>query len=88
MPQNGRLHMRYSARQRNIAWREDDMTTLAQERITACLQEDSLVVRHRLAAGQGVMCNNVLHNRTAFEDTATQKRLMYRARYFDRISID
>jgi hypothetical protein len=35
-----------------------------------------------MKAGEGVICNNVLHNRTAFEDNEN-KRLLYRARYYN-----
>jgi hypothetical protein len=83
---SGRLHMRYSARQRNIEWRDDSVTHEAVARITELLEDESMVFRHQLQAGQGVICNNVLHNRTIFEDSAQQKRLMYRARYYDRIA--
>jgi len=40
-----------------------------------------------LRAGQGIICNNVLHSRSAFTDAADsgQVRLLYRARYHDRI---
>ena len=30
-------------------------------------QLDPLIIRYRLAAGEGVICNNVLHNRTGFD---------------------
>jgi hypothetical protein len=33
----------------------------------------------------GVICNNVLHARTAFRDDPSRPRLLYRARYYDRI---
>jgi hypothetical protein len=40
-----------------------------------------------LRAGQGIICNNVLHKREAFADDAAagQQRLLYRARYHERI---
>ena len=82
----GSLHMRYSARKRNIEWRDDDATRQAVERINALLADDSITLKHRLDAGQGMICNNVLHNRTGFEDSQVQQRLMYRARYYDRIA--
>lgn len=85
-PATGALHMRYSARTRNIAWRDDEMTRRAADRITELLEDESLVIRLRLAAGQGLISNNVLHNRTGFEDSDSHKRLMYRARYFDRVA--
>lgn len=82
---SGNLHMRYSARKRNIEWRDDAVTLEAAAKITELLKDESMVFHHQLQAGQGVVCNNVLHNRTAFEDSAGQQRLMYRARYYDRV---
>jgi len=84
-PLSGCLHMRYSARKRNIEWRDDKLTLEAAAKITELLDDESMVFRYQLQAGQGVICNNILHNRTAFEDSAEQQRLMYRARYYDRI---
>lgn len=86
-PETNRLHMRYSARKRNIAWKEDELVRKAAAKITELLEDESLVLRHRLTAGQGIICNNVLHNRSGFEDGGSQKRLMYRARYYDRVAI-
>jgi len=40
----------------------------------------------RLEPGMGLLCNNVLHDRTAFDDDATAPRLLYRARYHERIA--
>ena len=80
------LHMRYSARKRNIKWRDDVATRQAVERINELLANESITIQYRLDAGQGLICNNVLHNRTGFEDSESQQRLMYRARYYDRIA--
>jgi hypothetical protein len=83
----GNLHMRYTARKRNIAWREDGLTQEAVSCLTAFLDSDSpYIFRHALQPGEGYLGNNVLHNRTAFEDDEQQHRLLYRARYFDRIA--
>ena len=38
-----------------------------------------------LAPGQGLICNNVLHDRTGFHDNGPA-RLLYRGRYYDRIT--
>lgn len=85
-PQHGTLHCRYSARTRNIIWKDDDITRKAAGCITDFLNSDDAPVLHyRLNAGEGIVCNNVLHNRTGFTDDEQQKRLLYRARYFDRI---
>ncbi len=85
----GNLHMRYSARTRNIHWRDDAVTAEAVATIQSLLNSDlPYIMRYRLAANQGIICNNILHNRTAFTDGGLQqtKRLLYRARYFDRVS--
>jgi len=79
------LHMRYSARKRNIEWRDDVVTRQAVEKINALLADESITLKYRLHAGEGIICNNVLHNRTGFENSDDQQRLMYRARYYDRI---
>ncbi len=85
----GALHMRYTARTRSIAWRADDTTRAAVAFLNRILDSDaSHVFTLRLKPGQGLVCNNVLHNRTAFTDHAEpdRSRLVYRARYFDRIA--
>lgn len=87
-PATGCLHMRYTARTRSIVWKEDPGTHAAVQALERLLASDSpFVFRHRLDAGQGLLCNNVLHNRTAFTDSVDSgaARLIYRARYYDRI---
>ncbi|MBC8269222.1 MAG: TauD/TfdA family dioxygenase [Rhodospirillaceae bacterium] len=86
-PDGTSLHMRYTARTRSIAWRDDTITAQAIGFLSELLAGDSpYIFRHRMAAGEGVLCNNVLHNRAAFEDDEIQQRLILRARYFDRIA--
>ena len=82
---DGSLHMRFSARKRNIVWRDTEDTRNAVDMINRLLADDEKVFKVALSAGQGIICNNVLHNRTGFEDSADQKRLMYRARYFEAV---
>jgi hypothetical protein len=82
----GSLHMRYSARKRNIEWRDDSLTREAADCITQVLDIDDLTYTYRLNAGEGVICNNILHKRSGFNDSQDEKRLMYRARYFDRVA--
>lgn len=87
-PATGNLHMRYTARVRSIEWKDDATTRAAVAALERILGEQSpYVFRHRLAAGQGLICNNVLHDRSAFADSAGADagRLVYRARYYDRI---
>ncbi len=42
--------------------------------------------RITLQAGMGILCNNVLHERTGFVDDDAAPRLLYRARYYDRVA--
>lgn len=85
---DGHLHMRYTARTVSIEWHDDPATkgaVAALERILADA-DSPYVFRGRLEPGMGLVCNNVLHDRSAFSDSDTHKRLLYRARYFDRIA--
>lgn len=83
---DGRLHMRYTARTVSIEWKADDLTRAAVAALERLLASDSpYIFRGRLEPGMGLVCNNVLHDRAAFVDADTRKRLLYRARYFDRI---
>lgn len=83
---DGHLHMRYSARTRNIRWREDATTEQAVTRINEILASDCpYIFRYTLQANEGVISNNALHNRTGFENTENTQRLLYRARYYDRV---
>ena len=85
------LHMRYTARTRSIEWRDDALTKQAVDCLTSLLDDENpYVFNHILASGQGLICNNVLHSRTAFSDTTAdgRGRLLYRARYYERVSDD
>lgn len=82
---DGRLHMRYSARKRNIVWRDTGDTQKAVESMSKIMADDKNVLKVALRSGQGIICNNVLHNRSSFSDSERQKRLMYRARYYDAV---
>jgi alpha-ketoglutarate-dependent taurine dioxygenase len=80
------LHMRYTARTRSIEWRPDEVTQAAVRHLKQILDSDSpYVFRLRLQGGQGLVCNNVLHDRSEFTDAPGAGRLVYRARYADRI---
>lgn len=84
-PVRGALVMRYTARKRYITWREDVTTRRAIAHLKEVLASDPLTVHHKLMPGEGLICNNVLHNRTAFIDGGGAGRLLYRVRYHDRI---
>ena len=81
---DGRLHMRYTARTRSILWQTDPVTTAAVAAIKRAL-DGPFALQLRLEAGMGIVANNVLHDRSAFEDHPAAPRLIYRARYLDRV---
>lgn len=86
----GDLLMRYTARTRSIVWKDDALTRQAVARLSSLLAGDAAsspyLYRLRLEAGMGLVCNNVLHDRAGFSDDAIHPpRLLYRARYYDRI---
>lgn len=82
---DGRLHMRYTNRARNIVWRDDPATAEAVATLKDVLHSETpWHMQGRLGAGWGLISNNVLHTRTGFTD-GDVPRLLYRARYYDRI---
>jgi hypothetical protein len=84
-PRDGRLHMRYTARQRSIVWKAGAAAEAAAC-LLALLDGASRFTTHvRLGPGQGVVCNNVLHARSAFRDDDSE-RLLWRVRFRDRIA--
>ena len=83
---SGALHMRYTARTRSIEWKDDAFTRDAVAVLQALLDSDvPYRFRLRLQPGMGIVGHNVLHERSAFVDDPRQPRLLYRARYLDRI---
>ncbi len=82
---SGRLWMRYTARTRSVLWRADPILSEARAALTDLLENSGYVIRHTLSPGEGLICNNVLHNRTSFVQCEQQNRLLYRVRYLDRI---
>jgi alpha-ketoglutarate-dependent taurine dioxygenase len=88
-PASDSLHMRYTARKRNIEWSQDSMTQDTVAFLEQLLDSVNMPYRFRarLEPGMGLICNNVLHDRSGFiEPAGTRPRLLYRARYFDRIA--
>ncbi len=84
----GNLHMRYTARTRSIEWKKDDATKAAVAALEALLASDvPQVFNTTMQPGMGLLCNNVLHDRSAFTDDPLHPRLLYRARYLDRIAL-
>ncbi|MCC7327429.1 MAG: TauD/TfdA family dioxygenase [Burkholderiales bacterium] len=84
--QSGALHMRYTARTRSIEWKDDPAVRAAAEWLARLLAAPSRWIhRVTLQPGMGLICNNVLHDRSGFVDAPGTPRLVYRARYHDRI---
>lgn len=85
--ENGFLHMRYTARTVSIAWRDDAATAAAKAALARALASPTpWTLRGRLEPGMGLVSNNVLHDRAAFADAPAHCRLLYRARYYERVT--
>jgi len=83
---DGRLHLRYTARTKSIAWKQDAATQAALSALEALLEGKPFgAFNLRLEPGMGVLCNNVLHTRAGFTDRPGHRRLLYRARYHDHL---
>ncbi len=82
----GFLHMRFTERKKNIAWRQDAATQAALAALERILATPTPWTLHgRLEPGMGLVCNNVLHDRSGFTETPQRRRLLYRARYYERV---
>lgn len=82
---DGSLHMRYTDRTRSIIWRKEPVTQEAVAYLKAWINNPGpWHFEAKLTAGQGLIANNILHTRSAFTDGAIP-RLLYRARYYERI---
>ncbi len=87
MLEGGQLYMRYTARTKSIVWKQDEAAQTALAALQRILADGSpYVFKSRLDAGMGLLCNNVLHDRTGYVDDPSAPRMLYRARYIDRIS--
>ena len=84
----GNLHMRYTARTRSIEWKQDAATLAAVAALERLLASNTPhIFKALLEPGMGLLCNNVLHDRSAFNDgPGKPPRLLYRARYLDRLT--
>jgi hypothetical protein len=82
----GHLHMRYTARTVSIAWKDDAATQAAKAALERILATPTPWTLHgRLEPGMGLVCNNVLHDRAGFTEAPDKRRLLYRARYYERV---
>ena len=84
---DGYLHMRYTARTKSIVWKQDAATVEALAALERLLASDfPFILRGRMEPGMGLVCNNVLHDRSGFSNTPERNRLLYRARYYERVT--
>jgi alpha-ketoglutarate-dependent taurine dioxygenase len=83
--EDGCLHMRYTARSRSIAWKDKPAVHAATRALLRILDTDSNILCARLEPGMGIVCNNVLHDRSAFTDSSAHRRLVLRARYYEAV---
>jgi alpha-ketoglutarate-dependent taurine dioxygenase len=85
--EDGNLHMRYTARTRSIEWSPDPLTRAAVKALETFLNSSSpYIYRATLQPGQGLISNNVLHDRSGFDDDSEHTRQLYRLRYYQRIT--
>jgi len=85
--ENQKLHMRYSARQRNAIWKDDEITLAAEQALRKIMQDaKEYILKGTLDSGMGLVSRNVLHTRSAFDEPNESARLLYRGRYFDKIA--
>lgn len=88
-PETCALNMRYTSRPHNIVWKSDRLSATALNRVREILMDGKTMVEIKLRERQGIVCNNILHGRQAFQNGADMPpRLVYRARYYDAIGFD
>jgi hypothetical protein len=82
----GQLYMRYTQRKKNIDFYDSAEIRQAVEILDLFLASSTPYhFTHTMSANQGILCNNVLHKRSAFTDRQDTPRLMLRGRYFNRV---
>lgn len=86
---NGHLNHRFSFRKMDMAW-SDNREILAAVDIleSLLLNESEFVIEGRLESGLGLISNNVVHTREKLVDSDddASKRLLLRARFYDRVN--
>ena len=82
----GNLCMRFTTRTRSIIWKQNKNVRDALACLHEILNDNDYIFKYRLNSKEGVICNNVLHSRTAFNDDKRQKRLIYRGRFYNRVT--
>ncbi|MBC8493625.1 MAG: TauD/TfdA family dioxygenase [Candidatus Thioglobus sp.] len=80
------LSMRYTQRKKNIEfYNSAEIVEAAQLLDELLATQTQHHFSHTMQAGQGLICNNILHTRRSFTDDSNHPRLMLRGRYFNQI---
>jgi len=85
---DGHLCHRFSFRKTDMAWSEESDVAAARKALESLISNESeYVIEGRLESGMGLISNNVLHTREKLVDSddAAKKRLLFRARFYDRV---
>jgi hypothetical protein len=80
---------RFSFRKTDMAWSGDSDVAAAAHVLESLISDESAhVIEGRLESGMGLISNNVLHTREKLVDSddAAKKRLLFRARFYDRVN--
>ncbi len=86
---DGHLCHRFSFRKTDMAWADDADIAAARSVLEATIAaEGPHIIEGRLESGMGLVSNNVLHTREKLVDSddPVQKRLLFRARFYDRVN--
>ncbi len=90
MDEKGYLYMRFTQRKRHIIWKKDAKVSQAIATLNSLLSNPlTEKITVRLAKGEGILCNNIVHCRHAYidSDSKSKKRLLYRIRFTERIGM-
>lgn len=86
---DGHLCHRFSFRKTDMAWSGDSEVAAAGRVLESLISDESAhAIEGRLESGMGLISNNVLHTREKLVDSddAAKKRLLFRARFYDRVN--
>ena len=86
---DGHLCHRFSFRKTDMAWSGDSDVAAAGHVLESLISDEPAhVIEGRLESGMGLISNNVLHTRERLVDSddAAKKRLLFRARFYDRVN--
>ncbi len=87
----GYLCHRFSFRKMDMAWSEDSEILAAKDVLESLiLNESEYVIEGRLESGMGLISNNIIHTRERLVDSneVSKKRLLFRARFYDRVLLN